>query len=299
MPTSNHRFRPASPLVRLLFAALALASATVRAEPPAGGEAKSCGELVTLRTHADSTTRYALAKPRDPPGAGSTPVALVLLVGGAGYPNLNDSGCARLLKGNSLVRSIALFRGEGFFTVLVDAPSDWQGDDGLAEFRINKKHAEDLGKVIADVRSRTRAAVWLVGTSRGGISAANGASRLTGAEAPDGVVLTSPVMSGQSGARKAFASQSVFDLPLESIHMPILVVGHVEDACARSPAGRIGEIIARTESAREQAVAVTGGPGGAGLSSLAACEGRSPHGFIGQEADVAKGIARFVRGGTY
>lgn len=272
-------------------------SATVAGAQPSVVDNTGCGEVVSLRTHDGSTTRYALATPRG--AAGEAPVVLVLLAGGAGYVNLNDRGCAQLLKGNSLVRSIGLFRGEGFFTALVDAPSDWQGEEGLAEFRTRPAHAEDLGAVIADVRKRTRAAVWLVGTSRGAISVANGAARLTGVSAPDGVVLTSPVMSGQPGARKPYAAQSVFDLPLESIRMPILVVGHAEDACVRSPAGRIREILARAEGAREQAVVVTGGPGGAGLSSLAACEGRSPHGFLGQESEVALGIARFVRGAAY
>jgi len=28
-------------------------------------------------------------------------------------------------------------------------------------------------------------------------------------------------------------------------------------------------------------------------------EGRSPHGFVEQEAEVAAGIARFIRGGSY
>ncbi len=36
-----------------------------------------------------------------------------------------------------------------------------------------------------------------------------------------------------------------------------------------------------------------------GAPAIEACEGRSPHGFIGQEAEVAAGIARFVLGGKY
>jgi hypothetical protein len=42
-------------------------------------------------------------------------------------------------------------------------------------------------------------------------------------------------------------------------------------------------------------VVVAGGTTGRGD----ACEGRSPHGFNGVEAEVAAGIARFVRGGPY
>jgi hypothetical protein len=35
------------------------------------------------------------------------------------------------------------------------------------------------------------------------------------------------------------------------------------------------------------------------MSSIDACVGRSPHGFVDQEAEVAAGIARFVRGGSF
>ena len=258
-----------------------------------------CGEVVTLDTHGKTTTRYAFAEPEGGTTQGA-PVALVLLAGGTGYLDLDDKGCARALKGNSLVRSIPLFRAGGFSTALVDAPSDHHGEDGLAGLRNQPRHAEDLGRVIASVRERTKGAVWVVGTSRGAISAANAASRLSGTSAPDGVVLTSALMSGDPRARKTFVAQSVFDLELEAIKIPVLVVGHAADSCVRSPAGRMKEITARTNGAREQVVTVIAGPGGStAASSIEACEGRSPHGFIGQEAEVAAGIARFVRGGTY
>jgi hypothetical protein len=180
----------------------------------------------------------------------------------------------------------------------MDAPSDHTGEDGLGSFRIAPQHAADLGTVIADVRARTGGAVWLVGTSRGAISAVNAAARLTGPAAPDGLVLTSAVMVGSRG-QKALVAHSVFDLPLESIKMPVLVVGHAADTCLRSPADQMARITARTAGAREQVVTVTGGPGRGGAPSLAACEGRTPHGFLDQEAEVAAGIARFVKGGSY
>jgi hypothetical protein len=107
------------------------------------------------------------------------------------------------------------------------------------------------------------------------------------------------LMVGQHGAKKGWVAQTVFDLPLEDIRLPTLVVGHAADACLRSPASRMDEISARTEGVREQVVTVTGGPGRLGPPSLNACEGRSPHGYVDQEAEVAEGIARFIRGGRY
>jgi hypothetical protein len=255
--------------------------------------ASSCGEVITVATHGGTTTRYAYVAAQ--PGAS----ALVLLVGGAGNPNLDDHGCPRALKGNSLVRSLPHFHSAGFATALVDAPSDRQGKEGLGGFRVEAEHAQDIGKTIADVRRRSGGPVWLVGTSRGAISAANAASRLTGDAAPDGVVLTSAVMVGDPGARLPWVAHSVFDANLAAIRQPTLLVGHAEDACVRSPAGAMTRVASLIGASRKQVVTVTGGPGGKGLSDIQACEGRSPHGYLDQEAEVAAGIARFVRGGAY
>ncbi|MCC7486767.1 MAG: hypothetical protein IT529_17475 [Burkholderiales bacterium] len=267
------------------------------AQAERGVAKEACGEVIAVATHGGTTTRYAFGDP-----GGGAPrferIALVPLPGGGGHLDLDDRGCARKLTGNSLVRSMPHFRDAGFATALLDAPSDHPGEEGLAGFRTASAHAEDLGKVIADVRGRVRGAVWVIGTSRGAISAVNAASRLAGAGLPDGVVLTSALMEGSPRGRLPWTAQSVFDLPLESIRVPVLVVGHAADGCVRSPPDRMERIVARTSGEREQVVTVTGGPGG-GPSGLEACAGRTPHGFHGQEEEVAAGIARFIRGGRY
>lgn len=255
--------------------------------------AASCGERVTLATHGDTRSSYAYVAP---PGAQAV---LLLLVGGGGHLRLDAQGCPRALTGNSLVRSLQLFQAQGYATALLDAPSDHEGEDGLGGFRTAPEHVQDLGRVIADLRQRSGLPVWVIGTSRGAISAAHAASRLQGSVAPDGVVLTSPVTAGNPRGSKAWVAQSVFDLPLEAITVPLLVIGHAQDKCLRSPAAENERILARASSARKQLVQVDGGPGRAGLSAVEACEGRSPHGFVEQEAEVAAGIVRFIRGGRY
>ena len=284
----------------LAVAALALATPAAPALAQSKGKAtKVCGEVVTLKTHDGTTTRYALAGPEEAP-AGDR-IALVLLVGGGGDLDLDDQGCPRALSGNSLVRSLPYFHAEGFSTALVDAPSDHQGGDGLGGFRTSSDHAADLGLVVTDVRRRTNGSVWVVGTSRGTISAANVASRFTSLATPDGLVLTSAVTVGSRSGRKAWVSQTVFDLKLDAIRSPVLVVGHAADQCLRTPPDLMRDITAKTRGSRQQVVLVKGGPGlPAGTQAgLDACEGRTPHGFIEQEAEVAAGIARFIRGGSY
>lgn len=260
--------------------------------------AQNCGELVTARTHDGTTTRYTLAFPAKAP-AKTGIITLVLLAGGGGHLNLDDTGCPRALTGNSLVRSIAHFHENGFATALVDAPSDHTGSDGLGGFRNDDRHADDLGGIIAAIRARTKGAVWLAGTSRGSISAVNAAARLSGPSAPDGVVLTSILTVGTKDGRKAWTAQTVFDHPLESIRVPVLLVGHAADTCLRSPPGMMADVARRIGAVRKQSMTVTGGTEYTGPPGVAACEGRSPHGFIGQEAEVAAGMARFIKGGTY
>lgn len=258
----------------------------------------TCGEVVTLKTHGKTTTSISIAMPPESaPQEGR--MVLVLLPGGPGYMALDAKGCARKLEGNSLVRSTKIFNAAGFVTVLMDAPSDHRGEDGLGGFRLSAQHAEDIGKVIAEMRARTKLPVWLIGTSRGTISAANAASRLGGPAAPDGLVLTSPVTSGKVGGRKAWVAQTALGATLENIKMPVLVVAHAADKCIRTPPNLAARITARTNGEREQTIVIKGGPGSRGGSSVEACQGRSPHGFIDQEADVAAGIVRFIRGGTY
>lgn len=264
--------------------------------------AEPCGTVVTLATHDGTTTRYSLSA--TPQGAS---IALVLLPGGGGHLDLDDAGCPRELTGNSLVRKRPLFHESGFVTALLGAPSDYREGDGLAGFRIEADHAADIGTAIADVRKRTGLPVWLVGNSRGTISAVNAASRLTapltgpltGPAAPDGLVLTSPVTSGFEGGRKAWVEQTVFSADLAAIRMPVLVVAHEADRCIRTPPQLSARIIEETAGTREQAVLVTGGPGWDGGESVRACRGKSPHGFLDQEAEVAARIARFIRGGRY
>jgi hypothetical protein len=265
-------------------------------DPMPGGR---CGELLTVATQSGASMRYAVAAPRSAatPGARS---ALVMLIGGGGFIDLNDRGCPQRLNGNSLVRMSPLLRDAGIATVLVDVPSNLRGEEGLGGFRIAAEHSDHLGMVIAELRARGVTSVWLIGHSRGTISAVNAAARLTGPAAPDGVVLLSPMLVGDPKARKVWVGQSVFSVDLDAIKAPLLVIGHAADNCVRSPADRLGSITAKTRTARQQAVSVTGGPIAPGRPpGIPACEVGEPHDFVDQEAEVAAGILRFMRGGSY
>lgn len=257
-----------------------------------------CGEVISVATLDDTTTRYALSRP-DTNASAAKPVVLVLLPGGGGHLDLDEEGCPQMLTGNSLVRSIPLFRARGYITALVDARKDYTGEDGLGGFRTAKEHAQDLGAIIVDLRNRTNAEVWVIGNSRGTISAVNAASRLQAPGLPDGVVLTSAVTNGSALAKKDWVADSVFDLPLENIRIPFLLLGHEEDKCIRTPPDKMPDVFERIASPRRQMVRVTGGPGDTVSRSLKGCRGRSPHGYLEQEEEVVAGIDRFIRAGKY
>jgi hypothetical protein len=272
---------------------LTLLAATCAALAQTAG---GCGEVVTVATHSATTTRYTFA----PGAAQAAPIALVILIGGGGNMDLDDQGCARQLSRNVLIRMRAPLHAAGVTTALVDAPSDLTTDEGLGGFRITADHADDLGKVIADVRKRTGGAVWIAGHSRGSLSAANAAARLAGPSAPDGVILMSAMMVGDAKARRAWAAHTLYNVDLDAIKSPLLAIGHAADTCVRSPADLMDKITAKSHSVRRQVVTVTGGPIGPGRSpNLAACEVREPHDFVEQEAEVAAGIVRFMRGASY
>ena len=273
---------PLRPLRHWLVCTLALPGLAVAA----------CGERVTIATHDGTQTPYSLAQAADGVAARG---AVVLLAGGDGHLKLDAQGCPKALGGNFLVRSAALFRSAGYATALVDAPSDQQGVDGLAGFRNTEAHGADLGRVVADLRRRVPGPVWVIGTSRGTISAANVASRATGDAAPDGVVLSSALMHGTTGGQKPWTQQTVFDLALAAIQVPALVIGHVHDQCLRSPPSEMPRLLAQLGSARKQMVTVEGGVVPSGQATLSACEGRSPHGYIGQEAATVDTIVRFMQ----
>jgi hypothetical protein len=254
-----------------------------------------CGENVVIDPPSGGRVTVSIATPEDAPK-----FALILLPGGNGMPDLDANGCAKELRGNSLIRSVPDFNKGGAVTALVDAPAEWRGRDGLAGFRVEPAHAQALGVLVRDLRTRFGVPVWIVGTSRGAISAANAASRLDGDSRPDGVVLTSPVSAG-ARANQPWVLHDVFMFALDRISIPLLAVGHAKDGCVRSPPANVPRIADKaTASPRKQAVIVDGGPGSnAKPGDLAACEGRQPHGFLDQEAEVAAGILRFVAGGRY
>lgn len=231
-------------------------------------------DLVTLQTRPGVTEPFYVTRP-----AGAPRASLLLFTGGDG--RLTPYRPADLQRGNFLVRSRDLFVEQGFLVAVIDVPSDQTA--GLGGFRLSPDHATDIAAVVAWLRAADPAPIWLVGTSRGSISAALGAASVAGLH---GLVLTSTV------TRNAPADPSnVFAIDLSRIGVPTLVVNHRDDGCfvaVPADAPRLLEALSRAPV--KQALLFEGGA----PARSKPCEALSAHGYFGIEPQVVAGIADWI-----
>lgn len=203
---------------------------------------------------------------------------LVLFPGG-------DAGTGRIVDGkpgsdNFLSRSRELFAAAGFNVVVVYRPSD----RNLLEYgyRIGAAHLAELRIAVDYAKQSFGLPVWLVGTSRGTVSATAAAIAL--GRQIDGLVLSSSVTSARVG--------SVPDQNLAAITVPTLVVHHARDACRVCIPGEAARIVpALVAAPQKNFVLVDGGSNPQGDP----CEARHWHGYPHYEKEVVQIITGWIR----
>ncbi len=210
------------------------------------------------------------------PGAVAT---LVLLPGG-------DAGTGKIINGkptsrNFLSRSRDLFYAENVNVILVYRASDLGGLD--YPYRVSKDHVAELAKVVAYARQELGKPIWLVGTSRGSVSATAAAIAL-GDNLVQGLVLTSSVTSRKAGA---IATQDI-----ASIRVPTLVVHHKNDACGICRPEEASRITADLKSSPiKKFILIEGGSDPVGDP----CEAMHWHGYVNYERETVKVIADWIK----
>lgn len=230
-------------------------------------------ELITLSTRSGVMVSYWYM-----PRAGAT-ATLVLLPGGAGGMGLRDG---RPQSGNFLVRSRDLFAAAGFHVAIVGRPSDVADMD--TTFRSSAAHVEDLRRVVADLRARADVPLWLVGTSRGSVSAAAAAIAI-GPPQLAGVVLSSSITSFKVPG--AVPTQRLGD-----VQVPVLVLHHPKDACPVCAPHEVHWILSGlTRAPVKKLIWADGGDGARGDP----CEPFHWHGYVGMEAQAVQWITSWVR----
>jgi len=236
-------------------------------------------ELVTLPTRDGVTQSYLLTAP-----AGGAPRAIaVLFAGGGGNIRLRrEDGAARVSSSNFLVRSRHEFARWGTVAAVVDAPSDRQS--GMNDdFRASANHLADVRLIIADLERRfPKTPVFLVGTSRGTVSAAHVGREMGSGVA--GVVLTAAVYLA-SGPRPRQLPLGLSRFDFASIKAPVLLVHHRKDGCGVTPYDS-----ARRLADRYPLISVSGGspPGSR------PCDALSEHGFLGRESATVEEIVNWM-----
>jgi hypothetical protein len=234
-------------------------------------------DRVNLQTRPGATQPLYLTKPATAPVA-----SLVLFPGGDGRQP-QHYGPPDLKHGNFLVRSRGLFVQQGFTVAVLDVPSDQTS--GMHAFRLSPEHRTDIAAVIAYLRQQAAVPVWLVGTSMGTISAANGARLTSGG--PDGIVLTSSILRPSE-----MLNGSVYDAA-SGVKVPTLFVHNKDDACKVCPYGELSSLMSKFTVPRKELIAFEGGD--PPISDP--CEALSRHGYIGLEPQVVAAIAGWIKAG--
>lgn len=239
--------------------------------------------LVSVQTPRGVKQAFILIKPDNPVAS------VILFAGGHGALGLKSASSMRWGKGNFLVRMRDAFAAKGFMVAVIDAPSDRQ--KGMnAIFRMSAAHAGDIGAVAAYLKKEKGVPVWLVGTSMGTFSAAEGA---VASKDVDGLVLTSTVTRSKPDWKIAQSHHDgVASMPLSRVMVPALIVSHRHDGCDLTPAADAPKLRARLSKARKVEVALIDG---GDPPRSAPCEAMSRHGYIGVEPQAVEAIAKFIR----
>jgi dienelactone hydrolase len=240
-------------------------------------QAQTAQKVVDIPTRPGVTQRMVVIAPAAPKAG------VVLLAGGHGGLQIFPNGSFKWGDGNFLVRTRQLFADQGLMVALVDAPSDRQSPPYLGGFRQKPEHAADIKAVIAWMREQSKAPVWLVGTSRGTQSAAYVATELSGPDGPDGIVLSSTILTDDN-------SRPVSAMPLGKIRIPVLVVHHEQDGCALCAFANVPALMAKlANSPRKELLSFTGGQ-----NKGDPCEAMAYHGFNGLEPEVVRQTAAWI-----
>jgi pimeloyl-ACP methyl ester carboxylesterase len=229
-------------------------------------------DLIQLQSAGDARLPVLVSRDDSKPPA----VAAVLFNGGGGAVGLLQ----RIPRpgGNFLVRSRALFAARGVVTAVIDVPTDVSSMSDA--YRMSARHADDVRAVVGELRRRHPSLpVYLIGTSRGTVSAAYAGASLGDAVA--GVVLTSTVFNATRGG----TGVSGFDW--NSIHSRLLFVHHADDACQATP-----YFMAKRVASGRTLVSAHGGD----APRSDPCEAFSAHGYLGIEQPVVDAIVQWMRG---
>jgi hypothetical protein len=261
-------------LQRLLFFILAGFMVSLWLVAPILAAGYEAIEIVPTRP--DVTVRLLVIKANSKPST-----ALLLFPGADGAKHFGEKDGRFWVSKNFLMRSAGDLAAAGYIVVAVDVPSD-QSYGMSDQFRTSPQHAKDIRKIIAYLKEKHRVtSLYLVGTSRGTISAAYLAS-----------VIDDPAIVGEI-LTAVYPPADLSGIDFSEVDDPILIIHHVYDQCRATPYhGAMDLKNQLTESPKVDLVSVTGGvPPASGP-----CEALSSHGFYGVEQPVVRVMTDWLAG---
>jgi hypothetical protein len=199
-------------------------------------------------------SRAVLIKPNAPRAS------VILMPGGDGSISPGEHGEINALKGNQLVRTRNAYAARGLAVLVADAGTP-------------------LGAAVQYMAAIKRP-VTVIATSRGTIRAAQG---IAGGARPDALVLTSGLLSAESGS-----GQNVVSILGSSASLPrTLVIHHTQDGCKLTLPAGVAPFV-KWSAGRARAAWVSGG-----IDEGNPCEARAHHGFNGIDGQVVGLAAGF------
>jgi pimeloyl-ACP methyl ester carboxylesterase len=234
--------------------------------------AHAAGVTIRVPTREGVTTNVFWEETKSAKGT-----VLLLPGGGGGYGRIEDG---KPQSGNFLVRSMQYFLDDGYNVAIFGRPTDMSELD-YAD-RISEAHVADIRATLAFIKTKSPLPVWLVGTSRGSVSAAAAAIRIQADIA--GIVLTSSVVN-----YKKIGAVPTQDLA--AIKVPTFIMHHSRDACPICAPHEVGSILKGLKNAPiKRQLMVDGGSNPTGDP----CEAKHWHGYIGMEREAVKHITDWL-----
>lgn len=181
-----------------------------------------------------------------------------------------------------LVKNRERFLDHGFNVALVGRPPDKNDLDLSA--RKGPEHLTDLHLIVQYLKRDLSLPVWLVGMSRGTVSAAAAAIAF-GNKDLAGIVLASSVTDFTN-------PYAVPRLRLHAIRIPVLVLHHEKDACDICDPNGVEQIMEGLSNAPvAKALLVNGGSWPSGEP----CSSSHWHGYSGMEEEAVDLISRWIK----
>ncbi|MFO1185050.1 MAG: hypothetical protein U1E56_09710 [Bauldia sp.] len=258
----------------LVWLAVCIASNTVAAE-----------QVVEIPSRGQSV-RALLIPAENPLGS------VILLAGGHGNLALQTNGRIGWGQDNHLVRSRAAYAAAGYNTLVPDIAPDLKtpSGGGVDGYRADARNATDIAAAIVFMRTLKPLPVVLIGTSRGTISAANAAARLSGRERPDALVIS----SGFLGANpRDFTVAKMAGNDPRRLDLPLLVIEHRADTCSPTAPSAVEPFRSwyETGGRRLDILWMEGGDAPRGDP----CEARGAHGFPGLDKEVVTATDTWIK----